>query len=138
MTPPKRSDFSFFMKLAPRWGDMDALGHVNNTVYFRYMESARVAWFDALVTPEVAWKTLGMVIASASCEFKRALVYPGTVVVRMRFDPPGGASLGTRYEILLEGDDKPAAIGQATIVFVNPATQKPTRIPDWLRAHLNT
>jgi len=43
-----------------RWGDMDAMGHVNNTVYFRYMEQARISWFDALVPRGKAWKATGI------------------------------------------------------------------------------
>jgi len=62
-----------------RWGDMDAMGHVNNTVYFRYMEQARIGWFDALVPEDEAWKSTGIVIANASCNFKRPINYPGTV-----------------------------------------------------------
>ncbi|MBM3384043.1 MAG: acyl-CoA thioesterase, partial [Betaproteobacteria bacterium] len=40
-----------------RWGDMDAMGHVNNTVYFRFMEQARISWFDRLVPEDAAWKS---------------------------------------------------------------------------------
>jgi acyl-CoA thioester hydrolase len=56
---------------------MDAMGHVNNTVYFRYMEQARISWFDALVPREEAWRSTGIVVASTSCNFKRPLNYPG-------------------------------------------------------------
>ena len=42
-----------------RWGDMDAMGHVNNTVYFRYMEQARISWFGALVPEDEAWQATG-------------------------------------------------------------------------------
>ena len=57
-------------RVAIRWGDMDAMGHVNNTVYFRYMEQARISWFDALVPEAEAWKEIGIVIANASCTYK--------------------------------------------------------------------
>ncbi len=66
-----------------RWGDMDAMGHVNNTVYFRYMEQARIGWFEGLLPSDEAWRSTGIVIANASCNFKRALNYPGTVEVRV-------------------------------------------------------
>src|SRR5258705_9780766 len=64
-------------RIAIRWGDMDAMGHVNNTVYFRYMEQARIGWFDALVPRGEAWKATGIVIANASFNFKRPSTYPG-------------------------------------------------------------
>ena len=38
----------FDMSMPIRWGDMDAFGHVNNTVYFRYMEQVRISWFEQL------------------------------------------------------------------------------------------
>src|SRR5262252_7007112 len=95
-----------------RWGDMDAMGHVNNTVYFRYMEQARISWFDALVPAAEAWKETGIVIANASCNFKRALTYPGTVDIQVTIDPPGGSSVPTYYEMKM--DDTLYADGAAT------------------------
>src|SRR6185503_9025429 len=66
-----------------RWGDMDAMGHVNNTVYFRYMEQARIGWFDALLPQGEAWKRTAIVIANASCNFMRPINYPGEVEVKV-------------------------------------------------------
>jgi len=117
-----------------RWGDMDAMGHVNNTVYFRYMEQARIGWFDALVPAQEAWKDTGIVIANASCNFKRALNYPGTVEVRLSIEPPGGSSVGTFYELKM--DDTLYADGAAVVVFIGMQSQKPVRIPERIRALL--
>src|SRR5687767_4630783 len=89
-------------KIPVRWGDMDAMGHVNNTVYFRYMEQTRISWFEALLPRGEAWGTTGIVIVNASCNFKKPINYPGTVEVRMYAEAPGGSSLGTFYELLLE------------------------------------
>ena len=119
-----------------RWGDMDAMGHVNNTVYFRFMEQARIGWFDRLVPEGEAWRTTGIVIANASCNYKRAMTYPGTVEVRLFVDPPGGASVLTSYELRVDDDPVPYADGVATVVFVDMATQKSRRIPDAIRARL--
>ena len=118
------------------WGDMDALGHVNNTVYFRYMEQARIGLFAALVPAELAWKKLGMVIASTACDFKRPLVYPADIEVKVFTEPPGGSSLVTIYEIAPVGEAQPWATGRATIVFINLELDRPTRIPDPVRAKL--
>ena len=121
-------------KIPIRWGDMDAMGHVNNTVYFRYMEQARIGWFDALVPAAEAWKNTGIVIANASCNFKRALNYPGTVEVRVTIDPPGGSSVGTVYELIL--DETLYADGAAVVVFIDMKSQKPVRIPEGIRSLL--
>src|SRR5256885_10385725 len=113
-----------------RWGDMDAMGHVNNTVYFRFMEQARIGWFDALVPEGEAWKSTGIVIASATCNFKRPLNYPGTVGVRVFCGAPGGSSVPTYYELRINQDETIYADGEATVVFIDMAKQKPIRIPD--------
>ena len=119
-----------------RWGDMDAMGHVNNTVYFRYMEQARISWFDALVPEAEAWKETGIVIANAACTYKRPLVYPGTVEVRLYVGPPAGSSVLTLYEMHVDGDRHLYADGSATVVFIDLAKQKPRRIPDTVRERL--
>jgi len=119
-----------------RWGDMDAMGHVNNTVYFRFMEQARIGWFGRLVPEGEAWQTTGIVIANASCNYKRAMTYPGTVEVRLYVGAPGGASVPTFYELRVDDDPVPYADGVATVVFVDMATQKSRRIPDAIRARL--
>ena len=121
-------------RIAIRWGDMDAMGHVNNTVYFRFMEQARIGWFDALVPRGEAWQGTGIVIANASCNFKRAMNYPGTVEVKVYTAPPGGSSVATFYELLIEG--QLYADGTATVVFVDMARQKPVRIPESIRTRL--
>src|SRR5689334_5159736 len=117
-----------------RWGDMDAMGHVNNTVYFRYMEQARISWFDALVPEGEAWKSTGIVIANASCNFKRAINYPGTVEVQVFAGAPGESSVPTFYELMIGGE--PYADGAATIVFIDMERQKPMRIPSMIRERL--
>jgi acyl-CoA thioester hydrolase len=117
-----------------RWGDMDAMGHVNNTVYFRYMEQARIGWFDALVPEDEAWRTTGIVIVNASCNFKRPINYPGTVEVRVFAGPPGGSSVPTFYDLLV--NEELYADGAAVVVFISMATQKPVRIPPDIRGRL--
>ena len=102
-----------------RWGDMDAMGHVNNTVYFRYMEQCRISWFGAmgiLAGPEGR----GPIIVNASCTFRRELVYPGTVIVRTYVGEFGRTSVETAYELVRIDD--PATVyadGAAKVVWVD-------------------
>jgi acyl-CoA thioester hydrolase len=123
-------------RLPIRWGDMDAMGHVNNTVYFRYMEQARICWFERLVPEEEAWRATGIVIANASCNYRRALTYPGTVEVKLYVGAPGGASVPTYYELRVDADPVPYADGAAVVVFIDMQTQKSRRIPEAIRARL--
>jgi acyl-CoA thioester hydrolase len=117
-----------------RWGDMDAMGHVNNTVYFRFMEQARIGWFDALVPEQEAWKSTGIVIANAACNFKKPMTYPGTVEVRIFVGAVGGSSVPTFYEMTV--GEVLYADGEATVVFIDMAKQRAVRIPDDIRKRL--
>jgi acyl-CoA thioester hydrolase len=116
-----------------RWGDMDAMGHVNNTVYFRFMEQARIGWFDAL-RPQLEAQSTAIVIANASCNFKKPLNYPGTVEVRLFAGAPGGSSVPTFYELVLH--DEVYADGAATVVFIDRDSQRPVRISERIRSLL--
>lgn len=115
---------------------MDAMGHVNNTVYFRFMEQARISWFEALVPGEDAWQSTGIVIANASCNYKRPITYPGTVEVRVLIGAPGGSSIPTHYELRVDDDPQPYADGAAVVVFIDMKTQRSARIPDTIRNRL--
>ncbi|MSQ49501.1 MAG: acyl-CoA thioesterase [Betaproteobacteria bacterium] len=127
---------AYVERIPIRWGDMDAMGHVNNTLYFRYMEQARISWFDALVPEDEAWHATGIVIANASCSYLRPITYPGTVEVRLQIGPLGGSSVPTYYEMRVDADPKPYAEGAAVVVFIGMKTQKPVRIPEGIRARL--
>ena len=125
----------YVARIPIRWGDMDAMGHVNNTVYFRYMEQTRIDWFDALL-PRAARKEHGIVIVSTACHFRRALTFPGTVEVRLYVGAPGASSIPTFYEMRVDDDPEPYATGEAVVVFIDAARNKPVRIPEDLRARL--
>lgn len=112
-----------------RWGDMDALGHVNNTVYFRYMEQIRVEWLEAMGYALDAACDEGVVIVNASCTFLLPLTYPGQVNVRMFCGKPGRSSLPTFYEMRKVGDATLYAEGAAKMVWVGMATGKSAPLP---------
>jgi len=107
------------------------MGHVNNTVYFRYMEQARIGWFESLLPRGEAWSAIAIVIVNASCNFRKPINYPGTVEVKVFSGEPGGSSVATYYELLVE--NQLYADGAAKVVFVDAAKQKPLRIPDEIR-----
>jgi acyl-CoA thioester hydrolase len=118
-----------------RWGDMDAMGHVNNTVYFRYMEQTRISWFEALLPRGEAWGTTGIVIVNASCNFRKPINYPASVEVKMYAGPLGASSVPTFYDLLVQ--DQVYADGEAKVVFVDMQKQKAVRIPENLRAKMS-
>lgn len=122
-------------KMPIRWGDMDAYGHVNNTVYFRYMEQARVEWIEGMNVP-VRPGGSGPVIINASCTFLIPMNYPGNVEVRTFSGPPGRSSVQTYVEMRLEGDERIYAEGAAKVVWMDTQTGKSVPLPDHVRAVL--
>ncbi|PKO85865.1 MAG: thioesterase [Betaproteobacteria bacterium HGW-Betaproteobacteria-12] len=120
-------------KMPIRWGDMDAYGHVNNTVYFRFMEQARVEWIETLAVP-VRPGGDGPVIINAACTFLKPMNYPGTVEVRTYVDRPGRSSVQSHVDMLIDGELY--AEGAAKIVWMNTQSGKSVPIPDHVRAVL--
>lgn len=120
-----------------RWGDMDAMMHVNNTVYFRYMEQARIGWIETWNVGTTAANAEGPVIANASCQFKRPLKYPGSVEVRVYAGRIGRSSLPTYYEMRRTDDAETIyASGEALFVWISNATGKPAVFPETVRRRL--
>ena len=119
---------------AIRWGDMDKLGHVNNTVYFRYMEQARIEWVHGLEPDVRAYDGAGPVIVNASCTFVAPLVYPGELEVRMFLGEPGRTSVGSFYEIWC--GSRKYAEGAAKIVWIDLASGRSVPLPDRITAPL--
>jgi uncharacterized protein YceH (UPF0502 family)/acyl-CoA thioesterase FadM len=119
-----------------RWGDMDAMGHVNNTLYFRYMEVCRLDWiFSVGVDPKLS--TAGPVIINAFCNFLRQLEFPGEVRVTMSVANPGRSSFDTFHTI--ERMDEPGVVyaeGGARTVWTDYAAKRSAPMPDWFRARL--
>ena len=120
-----------------RWGDMDALGHVNNTLYFRYLEIARVEWLQRVGGPPNA-SGEGPIIVNTFCNFLRQLKYPGAVRVHLYTGEMGRSSLDTWAT--MERVDEPGqlcATGGATVVWADLLRQRSAPLPEWLRARIH-
>lgn len=121
------------MVIPIRWGDMDAMGHVNNTVYFRYFETVRIDWMHGIGgAPNPNGQ--GPVIVNAFCNFIRQLEFPGEVLAKHYVASPGRSSFDTY--ITLERTDDPGVVyasGGAKTVWVDFKAQKSVPLPDWLR-----
>lgn len=121
------------LAMALRWGDMDAYGHANNTVYFRFFEEARIIWLAKLGLGGTGEPT-GPVIIKTSATFLKELTHPATVVVETYAGKAGNTSLDT-YHLLKDSDTGEVyAEGYAKIVWMDNATRKSTPLPDTLRA----
>ena len=130
---PERKKLVYESVMPIRWGDMDAMGHVNNTLYFRYMESVRIDWFKAiheLPNPQ----GVGPVIINAFCNFHQSLVYPGEILVKMYASDPGRSTFETWAT--MEYTSQPGVIyasGGATTIWVDMKTHKSVPLPDHIR-----
>ena len=117
-----------------RWGDQDAMGHVNSTVYFRYMEQTRIEWLESFGFGTAWTQTEGPVIVNASCTFQIPFTYPGIIDCRMFCGMPGRSSVPTFYEMRLVGEDRIYSEGAAKLVWINPSTGKSIPLPEAMRA----
>ena len=133
---PDDKKLMFELVIPIRWGDMDAMGHVNNANYFRYLESLRIEWFRSigcLASPD----GVGPVIINAFCSFIRQLEYPGEVLARHYTGALGRSTIDT-YATLARADAPSVvcATGGATVVWADFKAQKSVPLPDHIRALL--
>jgi len=134
--PCQRSEFNFFLPIQTRWADMDAYGHVNNMVFYGYIDTAVTAYLvgEGGHDKDTA-KAIGLVVESG-CSYYKPMAFPDVVDCGVRVARIGRSSV--RYEVgmFAEGDPDPAAFGFFVHVFVDRATMRPTDLPERLRASL--
>lgn len=120
--------FSF----ALRWSDMDMLGHLNNTVYFRAMEEARIGFIDA-IRPFFEPGT-GVVVGHLSCDFLRAMSYPGNALVLHELTRLGRSSM--EHKITIEKEGEPGVVyatARSVLVLSNLASGRSSSWTEQMR-----
>ena len=115
------------------WGDMDAFGHLNNVIYYRYIESARIAYLDAL---NIFNYSVGPVVISNNCQYLKAVFYPDQLKIATRVEELRNSAMRMHYVIWSESLQQVVAKAEAVIVFVNPKTMQKASIPEQLRADI--
>jgi len=134
---PKHKKLVYESVIPIRWGDTDAMGHINNTVYFRYMETSRIDWCRSIgCTPEQSGQ--GPVIVNAWCNFLKQLRYPGDVLTKHYVTTVGRSSFDTF--ITMEREDDPGTVwaeGGARMVWLDFKTNQSLPLPDWLREKIS-
>jgi len=133
MSAPTREEFRQFIPMTVRWGDMDALGHVNNVQYFRYGESGRIAYFDALEKDDPTfWKEHGIILASMACDFLAQVHYPAELEIGSRVTRIGRSSVGMLSAVFQ--DDKVVAVLRGVLAWFDYTAQKTMPVPEHVRA----
>lgn len=128
-------EFPVIIDWPVHWGDQDLFGHVNNVVYFRWLESARVAYLDRIGMARLhGEEALGPILAAIGCNFRRQIEYPDTVRVGTRVTRIGNTSMTVEHAIwsVTKGGD-PAADGTSTVVIFDYPSQRAVRVPDDIR-----
>jgi acyl-CoA thioester hydrolase len=116
---------------------MDAFGHVNNIIFFRYFESARIAYLDAIgFRGDAGAGGVGPILASTHCRFRRPLAYPDTVRVGARSTEVGSDRFTMAYVIVSEALGEAAAEGGGVIVAYDYASGRKTMLPDDVRLRI--
>lgn len=117
------------------WGEQDKLGHVNNTVYFRYFENSRIAQFERLGLdfPEPGGSGFGPIMATTTCDFLRPIHFPDRIRIETGIIKLGRSSFVQLYRIYSHSQQDYVAKGSSVSVYYDYATGKSVPIPEELR-----
>jgi acyl-CoA thioester hydrolase len=119
------------------WGEMDSYCHVNNVVYFRYFENARLEYFRRLDWPEFEKETgIGPILAATQARFRRALTYPDTIAITARLGTLDEDRFTLEHRIFSEQLGDMATEGQGTVVAFHYGRGEKVPLPDELRRRI--
>ena len=131
--------FPALIQLPVQWGDQDAFGHVNNIVYFRWFESARIAYLERIGLGDKhagaldAGENVGPILAAIGCNYRRQIKYPDTVIAGARITRIGRSSFTMSHVVWSGTHQAVAADGESTVVVFDYTANQPKRVPDEFR-----
>lgn len=136
-TSPALADFAAVITLPVNWGEMDALGHVNNSVYFKYFESARLAYLEQIG----AWDLLRehgitTVLASTQARYRLPLTYPDTIEVGARVAALMKDRFAMDYAVYSRRHQRVATQGSGLVVSVGREDGRKTPLPEALKRRI--
>jgi acyl-CoA thioester hydrolase len=124
------------LKLRLDWSEMDLFGHINNVMFFKYIQASRVNYWESTGLYGKYMQTgIGPILASTGCRFLKPLHYPGEIVVQARMDFIKNTSFGLHHQ-LLDQKNEPAAEASDVIVMYDFNQHTKVAFPDWLRAEV--
>ncbi|MEO7411542.1 MAG: thioesterase family protein [Sphingomicrobium sp.] len=134
--PPGRESYRHFTTITTRWSDNDAYGHVNNTIYYQWFDSAVNALLVGSGLLDIAnGDPIGLVVETG-CTYFTPLRFPGNVEVGIAVDRLGGSSVTYRIGVFAAGAAEPAAQGHFIHVYVGRQSRRPVPLPDEWRSKL--
>lgn len=136
--PKALSEFPLTIDVVVAWGDMDAFGHVNNTVFFRWFETARIAFLEAIdFTAGGQTGGIGPILASTSCRFRRPVTFPDTVTVGVRTPDVEEDRFTHVYRVVSAGTGEVVAEGEGVVVSYDYREERKAPIPGPVRAAID-
>jgi acyl-CoA thioester hydrolase len=127
--------FPVLISVPVQWGDQDSFGHVNNTVYLRWLESARIAYCMRIgQAASAASQTIAPILASITCHFRRPVTFPDTVRAGARISKIGRSSMIMEHAIVSENPPGLVADGSSVLVIFDYRIMKSCPVPDDVRA----
>lgn len=129
-----KQHFRCIKTLDVQWGDMDALGHVNNSMYFRYFETGRIAYFDAIGEQNFAHGDTTPVLAHIELNYRFPVVYPAQLDVCVRVSELRNRSLVMDCKMYFAGTERLVADGTSVLVWVNKSNGSAVSLSETLRA----
>lgn len=141
MTNPALADltagYPVLLDIPVAWGDMDAFQHVNNTVYLRWMESGRIAYFRRLAVPGFQETSgVGPILHSVHCRYRIPLTFPDTVTVASRIVAVEEDRMSMEQIIVSHGHGKIAAVGSSIVVTFDYSAGRKAPVPALVRARV--
>ena len=131
-------DFPVIVTIPVQWGEQDGFQHVNNVVYFRWCESARIAYLERTGMRElVSDNGHGPILAAIRCDFRKPVTYPDTVFVGARVTRVGNSSFQMEHKIVSTALKIVVAESDSTLVYLDYNQHKTVPVPDWLRAAIS-
>jgi acyl-CoA thioester hydrolase len=129
--------FPVTVSYAIHWAEMDAMGHVNHARYFTWFESARIALFARIGILADRPRDIGPILAMATCDFIRPVVYPASIVAGARILKVGRTSITMEYAVWLADEpERPCARGATVAVLVDYRTMEKVEVPADVRAKI--
>ena len=131
-----RDRYRAWSRITLRWGDNDAYGHVNNTIYYQWFDSAVNAWLVAAGLLDIAAGDPIGLVAGTACDYFAPLSFPGEAEVGLAVDWVGTSSVTYLLGVFAPGAASPVAQGRFTHVMVGRDERRPVPVPDEWRTAL--
>ena len=134
---PLLAGFPVRLEIPVAFGDMDALGHVNNTRFFRWFEDVRFAAFIRAGLEEVRGRTgIGPILAHTRCAFRVPVTWPDTILAGVRVTAIDEDRFTMEHTLVSREKDAVAALGETRIVIVDYGSGRKVPIPTGVREAL--